>query len=151
MEDKIYIPVTGVQVSDLFDWSDPVQKCKQKTVVMQRGLARQTSQTGSVVECNEEKIALFRYHRQVYAIRERCPHAGGPLHLGDIEDLPGGGLCVRCPWHSWRFDLDTGQVKMPKGRKVTAKVFPVKVKPDGSLLIGFDKFADVYFSIETDF
>ena len=33
------------------------------------------------------------------ATSEKCPHAGGPLHLGDIEVLPDKSLCVRCPWH----------------------------------------------------
>ena len=33
------------------------------------------------------------------ATESKCPHAGGPLHLADIEILPDKSLCVRCPWH----------------------------------------------------
>jgi len=32
-----------------------------------------------------------------------CPHEGGPLGEGTIEDG-----CVVCPWHSYSFDLRTG-------------------------------------------
>ena len=77
--------------------------------------------------------------------------AGGPLHLGDIEELPGNSLCVRCPWHSWRFDLSTGQLKQPKKPGVCSVVYPVIVKEDGKLLIGFDQFDQKYFSAESSF
>lgn len=34
--------------------------------------------------------------------------SGGPLFDGDIEDY--NGRChVMCPWHSYMFDLETGQ------------------------------------------
>jgi nitrite reductase (NADH) small subunit len=32
-----------------------------------------------------------------------CPHEGGPLGEGTIEDG-----CVVCPWHSFSFDLRSG-------------------------------------------
>ncbi len=50
-------------------------------------------------------------------IRNRCPHHGGPLCLGRVgERLEGGPgryelterRTLRCPWHGWEFDLDTG-------------------------------------------
>lgn len=71
--------------------------------------------------------------------------SGGPLHLGDIEELPGNTLCVRCPWHSWKFDLDTGLLKQPKRPGVSSVVYPVIVKEDGKLMIGFDQFDPKYF------
>ncbi len=75
---------------------------------------------------------------------------GGPLHVGDIETLGDGGACVRCPWHSWRFRLDDGHVVQPRGQQRHAHVFPVLVKPNGSIWVGFDEFAPGYFS-NTDF
>jgi hypothetical protein len=33
-----------------------------------------------------------------------CPHLGGPLAEGTVEDG-----CVTCPWHGYRFDLRTGR------------------------------------------
>lgn len=37
----------------------------------------------------------------VHLISARCPHRGGPLHLGRIVDGR-----VRCPWHGTTFRLD---------------------------------------------
>jgi nitrite reductase/ring-hydroxylating ferredoxin subunit len=53
----------------------------------------------------------------LHGIRNRCPHHGGPLCLGTIQDrvegAPGaymlaGRRILRCPWHGWEFDLETG-------------------------------------------
>jgi len=38
----------------------------------------------------------------------RCPHEGGPLDEGDIEEL-GNRLLIICPWHSFDFDLRSGE------------------------------------------
>ena len=45
----------------------------------------------------------------VWAMDRVCYHMGGPLELGDLEDLglPGGPV-VRCPWHSYRIGLADG-------------------------------------------
>ncbi|KAG7278138.1 hypothetical protein CRUP_019448 [Coryphaenoides rupestris] len=37
-----------------------------------------------------------------------CPHEGGPLELGDIEDFGDGKLVLVCPWHDFDFCLETG-------------------------------------------
>ncbi|KAM3927232.1 Rieske domain-containing protein isoform 2-T2 [Leptodactylus fuscus] len=37
-----------------------------------------------------------------------CPHEGGPLEQGDIEDLCDGRLALTCPWHYFEFCLDDG-------------------------------------------
>ncbi len=47
--------------------------------------------------------------------------------MGDIEDIGDGVPCVRCPWHSWRFRLDSGHVIHPRGQRRHAQVFPVSV------------------------
>ncbi|CAM9411672.1 unnamed protein product [Lampetra fluviatilis] len=44
-----------------------------------------------------------------YAMDSACPHEGGPLELGDIEDLGSGKLALICPWHHFDFCLDTGE------------------------------------------
>lgn len=35
-------------------------------------------------------------------------NVGGPLHMGDIEDVA-GMTCVRCPWHHYKFELQSGK------------------------------------------
>jgi nitrite reductase/ring-hydroxylating ferredoxin subunit len=58
---------------------------------------------GIVVEVGGKRIALFCYQGDFFALDETCPHRGGPLHEGLIQD----GV-VACPWHLWLFDLKTG-------------------------------------------
>ena len=56
-----------------------------------------------VVRAGETEIGLFLVAGEVRAYRNFCPHAGAPLSDGTI-----GGGTVRCPWHGWAFDLQTG-------------------------------------------
>lgn len=58
---------------------------------------------GVVVEVEGKRLALFRYRERFFVLDETCPHRGGPLHEGRIEE----GV-VACPWHLWQFDLETG-------------------------------------------
>lgn len=48
-------------------------------------------------------IALFDVGGQLYAVADRCPHAGAPLSEGKVE-----GDVVICPRHGRRYDLKTG-------------------------------------------
>jgi nitrite reductase (NADH) small subunit len=32
----------------------------------------------------------------IHAVPAKCPHRGGPLHLGEFD---AGRTCIRCPWH----------------------------------------------------
>ncbi|XP_057197456.1 uncharacterized protein HI_0077 isoform X2 [Triplophysa rosa] len=43
-----------------------------------------------------------------WAMDSSCPHEGGPLEQGDIEDLGNGKLALICPWHYFDFSLETG-------------------------------------------
>ena len=86
--DLIFLPVS-LEVGRLRDWSE------------EEG----AGEKGALVEVNGRQVAVFRHGEALLATEARCPHAGGPLHLGDIEVLPDRSLCLRCPWHRWRFAL----------------------------------------------
>jgi nitrite reductase (NADH) small subunit/3-phenylpropionate/trans-cinnamate dioxygenase ferredoxin subunit len=45
-------------------------------------------------------------HGQVYVLDNECPHAGGSLSAGPIDDG-----CVVCPRHYWSFRLDNGEMR----------------------------------------
>jgi nitrite reductase [NAD(P)H] small subunit len=50
-------------------------------------------------------VAVFRTSTgQVFALRDQCPHRGGPLSQGIVH-----GTRVTCPLHEWVIDLETGQ------------------------------------------
>ena len=62
-----------------------------------------------VLRIGERDIALFRTSDdRVYALRDRCPHEGGPLSQGIVH-----GQCVTCPLHDWVIDLSTGAATGP--------------------------------------
>src|SRR5689334_1998501 len=48
-------------------------------------------------------VVVFWDGDAAYAIEDRCPHLGFPLHQGTVES----GL-VTCHWHHARFDLVSG-------------------------------------------
>jgi nitrite reductase/ring-hydroxylating ferredoxin subunit len=56
------------------------------------------------VTCRGRTLCMTRHGGQFGALDNRCPHQGGPLGEGSIEN----GL-LRCPWHGWDYDPITGQ------------------------------------------
>lgn len=72
-------------------------------------------------------IVLFNVAGRFYALADRCPHQGGPLSKGDqIGELtsaaPGRhdycrrNMTIRCPWHHWEFDIETGRSRIDPAR-----------------------------------
>lgn len=65
-------------------------------------------------------IGIFNLDGEFFALRNRCPHQGGPLCEGKTwgalqARVPGqveysrAGEILTCPWHAWEFDIRTGQ------------------------------------------
>ncbi len=90
-------------------------------------------------------IGVFNVAGEFYALRNRCPHQGGPLCAGELSGLrlattPGRyqykrpGQFLRCPWHGWEFEIKTGRSWFDPS-VVRVKQFPVEVgKPvEGSV------------------
>jgi thiamine pyrophosphate-dependent acetolactate synthase large subunit-like protein/nitrite reductase/ring-hydroxylating ferredoxin subunit len=69
-------------------------------------------------------VCLSRFKGQVGAISNRCPHQGGPLGEGQIEN----GYVV-CPWHGYEYHPITGNP--PAGFKDKAESYPVEERTDG--------------------
>ena len=59
---------------------------------------------GRVDDVDGTAVAVFLVDGDVYALNGVCPHQGGPLGDGKIEEG-----CVFCPWHGWQFDIETGE------------------------------------------
>lgn len=68
---------------------------------------------------------------QVFAIRDQCPHKGGPLSQGIVH-----GHKVTCPLHNWVIDLGTGEAVKPDEGAVAC--FAVRVQ-DGVVSLRLDK------------
>src|SRR3989344_2867353 len=78
---------------------------------------------GKVVDANGKSIALFYSRGKFYAIDNTCKHMGGPLGEGELEDN-----VVTCPWHGWRYNIETGaNLVMPN---IKVNTYNVKVEDD---------------------
>lgn len=78
----------------------------------------------------ETPIALLRVGGVLYALDDRCPHAGGPLSEGVVEN---GTL--RCPWHERHFDPATGAcIDHPATRAVACHAVRVVPEDDAVLV-----------------
>jgi nitrite reductase (NADH) small subunit len=85
-------------------------------------------QGARVVRRTDGDIAVFRtLDDEVFALRDRCPHKGGPLSQGIVH-----GNKVACPLHDWKIHLDTGMAVAPD--EGCAARFPVRVEGGRVLL-----------------
>jgi nitrite reductase (NADH) small subunit len=81
-----------------------------------------------VVKTVSGDVAVFRNAEdEVFALRDRCPHKGGPLSQGIVH-----GTSVTCPLHNWVIGLDSGNAK--GNDKGCTKRFPVKLV-DGRIFL----------------
>lgn len=92
-----------------------------------------------IVEINGRSIGVFNVNGRFFAVRNSCPHQGGPLCLGRTIGLASGdapgrpvtyereGEILRCPWHGWEFDLETGRSVFDPVR-TRVKSYPVEVE-----------------------
>ncbi len=68
-------------------------------------------------------MVLIRVGERYGALDNRCPHAGGPLAEGALEN----GLLV-CPWHGREYNPMTG---LCEGYDLSVRAYKVDVRPDG--------------------
>ena len=68
--------------------------------------------------CAHRTVCVSHFEGEYAALDNRCPHQGGPLGEGSIEN---GYL--RCPWHGWDFHPLTGAP--PGGYDDGLETFPV--------------------------
>lgn len=83
-----------------------------------------------VIKTDTMDVAIFRTRDdQVFALRDACPHRGGPLSQGIVH-----GATVTCPLHNWKIDLASGEAMGPDEGCVN--VFAAKVE-EGRVLVAF--------------
>src|SRR5919201_1404706 len=80
-----------------------------------------------VVHVDRHTLCLFADGHEVYAVDNRCPHMGFPLHRGSLCD----GI-LTCHWHHARFDLSTGGTFDQWADDL--RRFPVEVRGDDVLI-----------------
>ncbi|MSS70410.1 MAG: Rieske (2Fe-2S) protein [Candidatus Latescibacteria bacterium] len=92
-----------------------------------------------IVKVKGREIGVFNVDGALYALRNACPHKGGPLCLGRLRPLVVAPdvYCVaheresevlKCPWHNYEFDIRTGQALFDPRLRVRA--YPVRQEGD---------------------
>ena len=81
-------------------------------------------------------ICLSHFDGQWAAMDNHCPHQGGPLGEGTIEEGIHGKCWIRCPWHGWDFDPLTGAP--PGGHEDSGqRLYPVEIRK-GEVFVGLE-------------
>lgn len=80
------------------------------------------------VELEKKKLLIWKNDQSFFATSEECPHQGASLCTVELTGtmLPSDpkrliyGMedkVIRCPWHAWEFDLNTGKKLYEKDRR----------------------------------
>ena len=88
-------------------------------------------------------IGVFNIGGKYYALRNMCPHRGGPLCRGRLRPHvvsprvyglrhERGSNVLKCAWHQWEFDVATGEALYDQ--KVRVKTYRVDVEGDEVVL-----------------
>jgi 3-phenylpropionate/trans-cinnamate dioxygenase ferredoxin subunit len=97
-----------------------------------------------IVEVSGRPVGVISVGEEFYAVSDRCPHMGASMCAGSL-----GGtfvasepheLCygmddrvLRCPWHGWEFDLETGR-SLLEPRRYGLRTFRV-TEADGQVVL----------------
>lgn len=96
-----------------------------------------------IVEVGERSIGVFNVNGKYYAMNNLCPHAGAPLCKGYVTGTPSAmspyevgwhkdGEIIRCPWHSWEFEIATGRTVSNPRKSV--RTYPVQIE-NGRIMV----------------
>lgn len=101
-----------------------------------------------VVQLEGKEIGVFCKNGKYQAYRNWCPHQGGPVCEGSLTGTQEStfdretleldtqwirdGAVLKCPWHGWEFDVDTGNCLSRK--KIKLLSYPVTVE-DGQIIV----------------
>ncbi len=130
-----------VQDSGLSSPASRVEKAVEHPVGAVEELRREGRR---VVEVDGRRIGILSVGAQFFAVRDRCPHRGASICQGTVagtfvasepqEYVYGRqDRVIRCPWHGWEFDLETGRSLLEPDR-VGIKLYPVTVR-DGNVFL----------------
>src|SRR4051794_18865140 len=87
-------------------------------------------------------VGVFNLDGQFFALKNTCPHMGGPLCQGRVRGTTEAsvtesdrfemqwvrdGEVIACPWHHWEFDIRTGRTIFPSRQRVRS--YKVSVEP----------------------
>jgi len=114
-----------------------------------------------LVNAGGRAVVVFNLGGEFFALSNRCPHKGGSLCHGRLTGLvqssqPGEydysrlGEIIRCPWHSWEFDIRTGK-SWCDPQRLRVRNYAVSVEA-GTTLVEGPYVAETFpVSVENDY
>lgn len=69
------------------------------------------------------RVVLVKKGNRVFALNDACPHMGGPMGEGEVEDNE-----IVCPWHLYRFNIEDG--KCLDGGCENLSTYPLFIEDD---------------------
>ena len=97
-----------------------------------------------IVDVNGRAVGVISVDDEFFAVHDRCPHMGASMCEGTVSGtfMPAAPYelvydkhdrVIRCPWHGWEFDLETGR-SLLEPERIGLKVYPVTVE-DGVVVL----------------
>jgi 3-phenylpropionate/trans-cinnamate dioxygenase ferredoxin subunit len=97
-----------------------------------------------VVSVAGRPVGVISVGEEFYAVSDRCPHMGASMCTGSLSgtlvasephELVYGmdDRVLRCPWHGWEFDLETGR-SLLEPRRYGLRTFAVSTE-DGQVVL----------------
>jgi nitrite reductase (NADH) small subunit len=97
-----------------------------------------------VLQLEGRWVGVVSVGDRFFAVRDRCPHMGAPMCAGTVggtfvasaphELLYGShDRVIRCPWHGWEFDLESGR-SLLEPERFGLKTYRVTVE-DGVVVV----------------
>lgn len=99
-----------------------------KTYIRVAGVDDIPPGTGKHIEVGDHVVAVFNHEGRFYALEGTCPHQGGPLGEGYLDEE---GV-VTCPWHGWQFRVTDGEA--PLSPALRARTYEVEVQGSDVML-----------------
>ncbi|MDQ3702678.1 MAG: Rieske (2Fe-2S) protein [Chloroflexota bacterium] len=98
-----------------------------------------------IMKVGGREVGVFHTTAGLFALRNSCPHQAAPLCLGlitgtTLPSQPGQyvwgleGQVLRCPWHGWEFDLNTGVGLYDPYRHERVATYEVRIESDDVVL-----------------
>ena len=98
-----------------------------------------------VVDVAGRPVGVISVGDEFFAVSDRCPHMGASMCSGSLSGtLVGAGphelvygredRVLRCPWHGWEFDLESGRSLLEPGR-FGLRTYRVSTTADGDVVL----------------
>jgi 3-phenylpropionate/trans-cinnamate dioxygenase ferredoxin subunit len=98
-----------------------------------------------IVVVDGRELGLLRWGEELFAVRNVCPHLGGPVCAGALAphlhaDTDGRSLeldlsrpVLACAWHRWEFDVRTGHLLLDPS--IRLRTYPVRADAGGRVQV----------------